>query len=116
LDSYIQENNILSINLLKIDTQGHEDEVLKGAKKALEQGIINVIETELIIGNPYVKSLQIYDLEQILIPAGYQLYGIDKQGDLLKTPSWCFNLIYIHEKNIKITIFGYVITRLHSDI
>ena len=45
LDSYIEENNILSINLLKIDTQGHEDEVLKGAKKTLEKGIINVIET-----------------------------------------------------------------------
>ncbi len=102
LDSYIKDNNIQHVNLLKMDTQGHEDEVLKGCKNAIDNGIIDIIVTELIVGDPYMKSLQFYDLEKILIPAGYRLYGIDRHGDLLNTPSLYFNVIYVHEKYLKL--------------
>ena len=98
LDSYVQEHNIPRIHLLKIDTQGHEDEVLKGAETTLQKGLIDIIETELIVGDAYTKSLQFYDLEKFLIPAGYRFYGIDKHDDLKTTPHLSFNVIYVHEK------------------
>ena len=101
LDSYIEEHKLSRINLLKIDTQGHEDEVLAGAQKALEAGVIDVIETELIVGDSYVKSLRFYDLEKILLPLGYKFYGIDNSGDLLTTPELCFNILYVHERLLK---------------
>ena len=96
LDRYVKENKVSRINLLKIDTQGHEDEVLKGARKSLEQGKIDIIETELIVGDPYLKNLQFYDIEDIVKPYGYTFYGIDNQGTLLETPYLSFNLIYVH--------------------
>jgi FkbM family methyltransferase len=37
LDAYINLNKITKIDILKIDTQGHELYVLKGAKKALKK-------------------------------------------------------------------------------
>jgi len=98
LDSYVDEHNISYIHVLKMDTQGHEDEVLAGAEKTLKSGIVDVIETELIVGNAYTKSLQFYDLEKVLIPMGYRFYAIDSAGDRLSTPSLSFNIIYVHER------------------
>lgn len=98
IDSYVEEHGIKHIHLLKIDTQGHEDEVLSGTRKALESGMIDLIETELIVGDAYVKSLQFHDIEKHLIPHGYRFYALDKGGDLLKTPSLSFNAIYVHKR------------------
>ena len=39
LDSFCKKNNIKNIDLLKIDTEGHEAEVLKGANKMLKKNI-----------------------------------------------------------------------------
>jgi FkbM family methyltransferase len=36
LDDYCVKNHINKIDLLKIDTQGREDEILKGAKTLLK--------------------------------------------------------------------------------
>ena len=41
LDAYINLNQIKKIDILKIDTQGHELNVLKGSKKSLKKNIIN---------------------------------------------------------------------------
>lgn len=46
LDNYCEENHIDHISLLKIDTEGHEYEVLKGAKKMLDAGKIDLIHLE----------------------------------------------------------------------
>lgn len=98
IDSYMQDRNIAHIDLLKIDTQGHEDDVFKGARNALNRGAIDIIETELIVGDAYVKALHFHDIESLLLPYGYRFYALDKGGDLLKTPSLSFNAIYVHER------------------
>ncbi|MEK6280450.1 MAG: FkbM family methyltransferase [Acidobacteriota bacterium] len=37
IDNFIEKNNLSQIALLKIDVEGHEDSVLKGAEKTLEK-------------------------------------------------------------------------------
>lgn len=98
LDSYIKDKKIERVHLLKIDTQGHEDEVLRGAVKALKAGLVDVIETELIVGDAYHKSLTFSDIEALLHPYGYRFYGIDTADDLFHTPWMSVNLIYVHER------------------
>ncbi len=46
LDYFLQTNGIERVNLLKIDTEGHELKVLQGAKKYLEAGKIDIIHFE----------------------------------------------------------------------
>ena len=42
LDEFINENKIGTIDILKIDVEGFEFEVIKGAYSALEKNIINI--------------------------------------------------------------------------
>jgi len=46
IDDIIEEENISKIDFLKIDTEGHELAVLKGASNALTEGIIRCIQFE----------------------------------------------------------------------
>ena len=46
LDSVVDEHAIASIDLLKIDVEGHELQVLNGARRTLERGIIRLVQFE----------------------------------------------------------------------
>lgn len=46
IDDFVNDSNIDRIDLLKIDTEGHELEILKGAKNSLMKGIIGTIQFE----------------------------------------------------------------------
>lgn len=46
LDDYCQKNNIKTIDYLKIDVEGHELSVLKGASRMLSEGNIRYIQFE----------------------------------------------------------------------
>lgn len=94
LDDYIEENGIKKVNILKMDTQGFEDEVLKGCEKALRNNVIDYIELELIITGPYERTLSFKDIEDVLHPYGYKLYGIQKGGNYFDKPILQFDLIF----------------------
>tara|TARA_B100001248_G_scaffold66501_1_gene46703 strand:+ start:97 stop:702 length:606 start_codon:yes stop_codon:yes gene_type:complete len=53
LDEYFRNKNIGTLDLLKIDTEGHELEVLEGSKKAIKNGKIRYILIELHSSNMY---------------------------------------------------------------
>ena len=57
LDDYCHSNNINKINLIKIDTQGFEEEVLNGALNLIKENKIDIIELELVLGFAYKKTL-----------------------------------------------------------
>jgi FkbM family methyltransferase len=46
VDNYIHQNNINHINFMKIDTEGHEIQVLEGASESINAGLIDVIQFE----------------------------------------------------------------------
>lgn len=105
LDDYVDKNQISNIDVLKIDTQGFEDKVLLGAQKCLKENKIKLIQLELIFSEVYNKSLQIYDVEKILIPNKYRLFGISHNGSLMSTKSYQSDFLYISDdtyKNLKL--------------
>ncbi|WP_245752770.1 FkbM family methyltransferase [Chitinophaga arvensicola] len=77
IDEFISENGISKIALLKIDTEGHELSVLKGAKNAISKGIAEVIQIEFnemnIISRTFFK-----DIVDIL--PGYDFYRLLPDG------------------------------------
>ena len=76
VDNYVKENNINYIDYLKIDTQGFEEEVLKGSIETLKSGKAKYIEVEIILSDYYEKTTNFYDMEKILLPFNYGLYHI----------------------------------------
>lgn len=76
LDSYCKDSGIDHINLLKIDTQGFENEVLGGARTMLESGKIDVILTEITFDDVYGSGNTFLQLESLVVPFGYKLYDI----------------------------------------
>lgn len=62
------------IHLLKLDVQGHEPEVLEGCGELLDR--IDCILTEISFYDFYEKKVSFFDVERILLPAGFRLWDI----------------------------------------
>lgn len=74
LDEWLIEHNISKVDLLKIDTQGYEQEVLEGMGEQLAK--VRVVLTELMFYDLYERSLSFSDIEKYLHKAGLKLYDI----------------------------------------
>lgn len=77
LDEYCATRDIGRIDLLKTDTQGYDLNVLRGAKKLLRNGQINVVKTEILFCDLYYEVAAFLDFEQLLQPFGYRLFTLE---------------------------------------
>jgi FkbM family methyltransferase len=79
LDAYAQQASLSRIDLLKIDTEGHDLTVLKGAADLLRGGCIAVIQFEYnqtwIYARRYLR-----DAFRLLEPLGYRLGKLTPSG------------------------------------
>jgi len=80
LDNFAQEFQIGTIDLLKIDTEGFDLAVLKGAARLLVERRIKLIQFEIIPVN-VVRRVAVKDFFEIL--EGYDLYRLCANGQLL---------------------------------
>lgn len=90
IDTFFQRENISNVDILKIDTQGHEKNVLIGAKKSLKESKIKAIMIEIILDDYYENHLNISDIENLIVKEGFYLYGI---YDIIKMPKRRINQI-----------------------
>lgn len=75
-EQYLQYYDINYIDYLKIDTEGHEYNVLNGFLSLLQEGKVACIQFEYGFINVLTKTLLI-DFYQLLSPLGYELGMID---------------------------------------
>jgi FkbM family methyltransferase len=71
IDDFALKNKISNIDFLKIDTQGTELEVLKGAEHYLTSKKISVIKVEASLANMYKKQAFFKDVDAFLREKGY---------------------------------------------
>lgn len=76
IDLFLESNNIETLDLLKIDTEGYEIEVLKGAKKSLQTGKINMMLCEVALSFANERNTQLSDLINYLKPYNFTLIGM----------------------------------------
>ena len=76
IDSYIKANKINRIDLLKIDVEGYEIEVLKGAKEALESGTIKAILAECDFNPKDTQHTYFNDLWDYLRNQNFSFFGL----------------------------------------
>ena len=73
-DNYFNKIKVNYIDLVKIDVQGLEEEVLKGAHKSLNKVLL--IEIEIVFVNLYEKHSSFYQIENILKNYDFELYSL----------------------------------------
>jgi len=76
IDTYATRNKIDKIDLLKIDTEGHEIEVLKGAETAIKGGRIEAIFTECDFCREDKQHTYFPDLWDYLSEKGFTFFGL----------------------------------------
>lgn len=82
-DEYVDRHQIGAINILKIDTEGHEFFVLKGFDKLLSAGLIDVVQFEH--GRAAIPTrTMLVDFYEYLTPLGYLLGRLHPGGVALK--------------------------------
>lgn len=94
IDEYIRDQKIEHVHLVKLDTQGFEDKALIGAASALQNKKIDYVELELIVKSPYKTSLLFRDIENLLLPKDYHMYGIGSGSNYFKTYILQFDLLF----------------------
>jgi FkbM family methyltransferase len=97
LTNYMDDESIYHVDLMKIDTQGHEPEVLRGLMGNLSK--VDVVITELMFYDFYERSLSFSDIEKYLLPADFQLFDIShiSKNPMNGRTDW-IDVIYINNK------------------
>lgn len=97
IDNYCSKNQIGFIDLLKIDTQGFELEVMKGAANALKNNKIHLVLMEVTFAKIYDGLPPFDQLYKLLTESGFRLvtfYGQHYHDGLI---SWT-DVLFINEK------------------
>ncbi len=96
LDEVLSQQNISSIDLLKLDCQGSELEILKGGEKSLS--FIKIIHTEVLFKPMYENAPAFWNIHEFLINKGFELRQIHSFSGLGKAIHWAdaiyFNTAY----------------------
>lgn len=93
VDDFIAENGLSEVDLMKIDVEGHELSVLKGAQTALAEGRIRALTFEF--GSGHVNTRTFFrDFWDLLVPRGYALYRIAPGAIVLPIQDYYEDLEY----------------------
>jgi FkbM family methyltransferase len=83
LDAFCARESIAHIDLLKIDTEGHDLEVLKGGAGLLARQAVDIIQVEAGMNPRNERHVPMEHFKQYLEPLGYFLFRIYDQ-----VPEW----------------------------
>lgn len=91
------------ISFMKIDTQGHERDVIEGAKTVLASPVLRptAIEVEINIGNAYGRKTALWEVDKPLSDCGYFAAYLKRPFNLLADPHQQIDVIYVHPELIQ---------------
>ena len=73
-DGFCAERGIARISYLKVDTEGHDLDVLLGFRSLLENGGVDLIEIEAGINPGNTWHVPLHDFTEFLHPLGYRIF------------------------------------------
>jgi len=76
LDDFCDEQQVAEIDILKIDVQGAEGQVLRGAEVLLQQHRVRIVFSEVQFAPLYSDQMSFENLHDLLRQARYRLFGI----------------------------------------
>jgi hypothetical protein len=84
-DDFCVNEKMVSVSYLKIDTEGYDLEVLKGATGLLSKAAIDFIESEVSMNKSNTFHVSLHSVSEFLSHYGYELFGIYEQIHDFKT-------------------------------
>ena len=79
VDIFAKENNVDKIDFLKIDTEGFDIEVLKGAEGMLSSGSVSFVQVEVSFNREGQKHVLFDDVRDLLAGHGFVVFGFYEQ-------------------------------------
>lgn len=79
VDEFMVHQGLDFVHFLKIDVEGHDLEVLKGAQRALSRSRVAIIQVEVGLDQLDRPQPSLERIRACLAPMGYYLYGIYNQ-------------------------------------
>jgi FkbM family methyltransferase len=96
IDSYCQESGVDCIDLLKIDTQGYDLRVLRGAENTISQGRIPLILAEVLFAPLYAGQNYFHEIYEHLWARDFRLVNLYAMARTEASYlSWC-DALFVH--------------------
>tara|TARA_R110002049_G_scaffold72490_2_gene187098 strand:+ start:111148 stop:111879 length:732 start_codon:yes stop_codon:yes gene_type:complete len=89
LDDYLAEVGLASVDLLKIDTQGFDGRVLRGAANLLNGGSVKAVMVEMNFVRMYDGQSDAGDIMKMLIEFGYRPVDLYEKVRASQRIAWC---------------------------
>jgi FkbM family methyltransferase len=89
VDAFVAEAGLTVVDLLKIDTQGTDLDVLRGASAALQSGIVRHVMVEINFVRMYEGQNDALDVVQYLRARGLHLVDFYEKVYQANTLAWC---------------------------
>lgn len=87
LDMFLDRNSIAHVDFMKIDTEGHDMDVLHGGAASLAAGRVGVIQVEAGMGPDNLTHVPLETMKSHLEKLGYRLFGFYDQVSEFPTSS-----------------------------
>jgi FkbM family methyltransferase len=97
IDAVCGASGISRIDLLKIDTQGYEVEVLRGAQRVLGSAAVSLVYAEVCFVPCYENQPLFQDVYAFLYERGFRLVGLYESGFLTRCYHVGGNALFVHE-------------------
>ena len=98
LDRFSSEQGVRRIDILKSDTEGHELQVLNGARESLRRGIVRSILVESTLPGLSSVHVSLPAIQELLDPFGFELFGIFDLGYRPSGKLTFFNALFSKEE------------------
>lgn len=100
-DDFSQAENMDQVHLLKIDAQGAEFMILKGAFNALTRRKVKIIYLEVLLKPTYKQQAKFQDILGYLADLDYPLYGLYNQSYAKDGSLRQIDLIFVENEFLK---------------
>lgn len=97
LDTFIKNNNIEKIDILKLDTQGTEYTIIEGAINSILENKIKIVYTEIITMPTYIGQKHLDEVIKLFRENNFRLYDIYNQSYTNEKKLRQVDAIFIHD-------------------
>ncbi len=99
LDEWAVENGVTSIDVVKLDLQGHELHALKGAERALST-TVKLVYSEVEFLRVYDQNCLHFEVESYLAPLGFELFQLYNLTSGDDNRLVCGDAIFFHRERV----------------